>query len=51
LIAGVQRWQALEHITASPRKIGSIVQAALVLTPGPDTDNHPDRPDRKEAKA
>lgn len=27
-----QRWRALRHITASPRKIGSIVQAALVLT-------------------
>lgn len=27
-----QRWRALKHITASPRKIGSITQAALVLT-------------------
>jgi hypothetical protein len=27
-----QRWRTLQHITASPRKIGSIIQAALVLT-------------------
>jgi hypothetical protein len=26
------RWRALRHITASPRKIGDIVKAALVLT-------------------
>jgi hypothetical protein len=26
------RWRALRHITASPRKIGTIVKAALVLT-------------------
>jgi hypothetical protein len=26
------RWRALRHITASPRKIGAIVKAALVLT-------------------
>jgi hypothetical protein len=26
------RWRTLQHITASPRKIGTIVQAALVLT-------------------
>jgi hypothetical protein len=26
------RWRTLQHITASPRKIGDIVQAALVLT-------------------
>lgn len=26
------RWRALQHITASPRKIGSIAKAALVLT-------------------
>jgi hypothetical protein len=26
------RWRTLHHITASPRKIGDIVQAALVLT-------------------
>jgi hypothetical protein len=26
------RWRTLHHITASPRKIGTIVQAALVLT-------------------
>jgi hypothetical protein len=26
------RWRALHHITASPRKIGAIVKAALVLT-------------------
>jgi hypothetical protein len=26
------RWRALHHITASPRKIGDIVKAALVLT-------------------
>lgn len=25
------RWRALRHITASPRKIGNITQAALVL--------------------
>lgn len=28
----VGRWRALRHITTSPRKIGTIVQAALVLT-------------------
>ncbi len=28
----VGRWRALRHITTSPRKIGSIVKAALVLT-------------------
>jgi DDE superfamily endonuclease len=28
----VGRWRALRHITASPRKIGNIVKAALVLT-------------------
>ncbi|SFT92691.1 DDE superfamily endonuclease [Actinopolyspora lacussalsi subsp. righensis] len=27
-----QRWRAMGHITASPRKIGPILQAALVLT-------------------
>ena len=27
-----QRWAALQHITASPSKIGSITRAALVLT-------------------
>ena len=27
-----QRWRTLHHITASPRKIGTIVQAALTLT-------------------
>lgn len=27
-----QRWQTLQHITASPGKIGQIAQAALVLT-------------------
>jgi len=27
-----QRWRTLQHITASPRKIGNIIQAALVLT-------------------
>ncbi|TDC97247.1 IS5/IS1182 family transposase, partial [Saccharopolyspora terrae] len=26
------RWRTLQHIAASPRKIGNIVQAALVLT-------------------
>ncbi|MBP2329097.1 hypothetical protein JOF56_009482 [Kibdelosporangium banguiense] len=26
------RWRTLHHITASPRKIGDIVKAALVLT-------------------
>jgi hypothetical protein len=26
------RWRTLRHITASPRKIGDIVRAALVLT-------------------
>ena len=26
------RWRALQHITASPSKIGSIARAALVLT-------------------
>jgi hypothetical protein len=26
------RWRALQHITASPGKIGDIVRAALVLT-------------------
>ena len=26
------RWRTLRHITASPRKIGDIVTAALVLT-------------------
>ncbi|HEX3783574.1 MAG TPA: IS5/IS1182 family transposase, partial [Pseudonocardiaceae bacterium] len=28
----VGRWRALRHITTSPRKIGTIVKAALVLT-------------------
>lgn len=28
----VGRWRALRHLTASPRKIGDIVKAALVLT-------------------
>ncbi len=28
----VGRWRALRRITASPRKIGDIVKAALVLT-------------------
>ena len=27
-----QRWQALQHVTASPSRIGDIAQAALVLT-------------------
>ena len=27
-----KRWRTLHHITASPRKIGNIIQAALVLT-------------------
>ncbi len=27
-----QRWRTLQHITASPSKIGSIARAALVLT-------------------
>ncbi|TDD32939.1 IS5/IS1182 family transposase, partial [Saccharopolyspora elongata] len=27
-----QRWRTLQHITASPRKITAIVQAALTLT-------------------
>jgi hypothetical protein len=27
-----QRWRTLQHITASPSKIGDIIQAALVLT-------------------
>jgi hypothetical protein len=27
-----QRWQALQHVTASPGKIGDIARAALVLT-------------------
>lgn len=26
------RWRALRHFTASPRKIGDIIKAALVLT-------------------
>jgi hypothetical protein len=26
------RWRALRHITTSPRKIGTITKAALVLT-------------------
>jgi hypothetical protein len=26
------RWRTLQHITASPSKIGDIVRAALVLT-------------------
>lgn len=26
------RWRTLHHITASPRKTGSIIQAALALT-------------------
>jgi hypothetical protein len=29
----VGRWRALRHITTSPRKISTIVKAALVLTP------------------
>lgn len=28
-----QRWRLLQHITASPGKIGDITKAALVLTP------------------
>ena len=28
----IGRWRALRHITTSPRKIGDIVKAALVLT-------------------
>jgi DDE superfamily endonuclease len=27
-----QRWHALQHVTASPGKIGDIARAALVLT-------------------
>jgi hypothetical protein len=27
-----QRWQTLQHVTASPGKIGQIARAALVLT-------------------
>jgi hypothetical protein len=27
-----QRWRTLQHITASPSKIGGIARAALVLT-------------------
>jgi len=27
-----QRWRTLQHITASPSKIGAIARAALVLT-------------------
>jgi len=27
-----QRWRTLQHITASPSKIGDIARAALVLT-------------------
>jgi hypothetical protein len=27
-----QRWRTLQHITASPSKIGDIIRAALVLT-------------------
>ena len=27
-----QRWQALQHVTMSPGKIGQIARAALVLT-------------------
>ncbi|HEY3951895.1 MAG TPA: IS5/IS1182 family transposase, partial [Streptosporangiaceae bacterium] len=27
-----QRWRALQHITASPSRIGDIARAALVLT-------------------
>ena len=27
-----QRWRALQHVTASPTKIGDIAKAALVLT-------------------
>jgi DDE superfamily endonuclease len=27
-----QRWRILQHITASPRKIGDIARTALVLT-------------------
>jgi len=26
------RWQALQHVTTSPSKIGDIARAALVLT-------------------
>ena len=26
-----QRWRTLQHITASPRKIGDIARAALIL--------------------
>lgn len=28
----VGRWRVLQHITASPNRIGDIVKAALVLT-------------------
>jgi hypothetical protein len=28
----ISRWRILQHITASPSKIGSIARAALVLT-------------------
>jgi hypothetical protein len=27
------RWRVLQHVTASPGKIGGIARAALVLTP------------------
>jgi hypothetical protein len=27
-----QRWRTLQHVTASPSKIGDITRAALVLT-------------------
>ena len=27
-----QRWRTLQHITASPSKIGDIARAALILT-------------------
>ena len=27
-----QRWRTLQHITASPSKIGDIIRAALILT-------------------
>lgn len=33
------RWRALRHITTSPRKIGDIAKAALVLTHFEHTDS------------
>lgn len=29
--AATQRWKTLQHVTASPGKVGKIAQAALVL--------------------